>query len=574
MPAGKVHLTRLQSHLETEYAWLRDDLLAAQPNLDKPSLRTRLLLGFALNNIAGCPRDEIAEHITDGPDDRGIDAFYYNTEKDDVYIFQSKYVDSPRTTPLSERDALAFADGIDAICSLDIFKDCNDRIKQLEEEIRAAITTADVDLHPILVSTSERDILKKVQNRLESKFSNSMDDKNALRYMRLSDLYEHISLYGGGAGAEIQLTLNGYRMIPLPYNGYYGWLTGETLANLFKTHGPKLFSSNLRSSLGKTAINDDMLTTAQTSPEHFWYFNNGVTFVSNSISRTLRGGADADYIDLTIKNGSIVNGAQTTSTLSKLLDSEEGKEQLAHIRCLVRILEIPADSKEFARDVTRFNNSQNEIGAKDFVSLDPFQQELRKLLEREFAVTYIIRSGEEIGSQNTSAITLQEATLALVACGESIDNAVRSKDKISSLWRDTTKAPYTTIFDREKVTPLALRKAVCANRLVEQFLKTKSVRTKGSADKSKRDRMATIAIHGNRLFSFYILRGINIFREEQSYDEFELKISELDLEDHFISFVNEVFAQFDTSYKAVLFKNTRKCSMILAKLPTVRLPVR
>lgn len=562
MAVGELHLTRLKSYLTNEYEWLRKEILSSEPNLDEKSVFTRLLLGFALDRIASCPRDDVLKHITDGVDDRGIDAFYYDRLRSKAYVFQSKFVSNVNSSPISETDARSFMAGIQEIFSASVFTDGNLKIKNIKDEIIQALESFGVSFHPVLVSTSGREISNKANNIIKDSLDRSMGNKHALGYYGLSDLYEIVSPVTGGAGTEFRLALKGYNVVSAPFNGYYGWVTGATLASLFQEHRDKLFAKNLRTGLGKTQINDDIYSTALEYPEKFWYFNNGVTFVSEEVKRAMRGGAAADDVELTIKNGSIVNGAQTTSSLGRLLDVDGGEEALARIKCLVRILEIPSNNDDFSADVTRFNNSQNGIGVKDFVSLDPFQQELRRGLDRDFAVNYVIRSGEDARDALAPVITLQEATVSLVACGELVETAVRAKEKISSLWRDTTQAPYTVIFDRDRVTPLALYKAVRANRTVEHFLKSQT---------GARERQ--LATHGNRFFAFYVLSGTNIWREEQSLDNFMSAIEKTNLSDPYSEFVSKVFELYGSSYKAPLFKNRSKCINIIESLSPLTPPV-
>lgn len=572
MVAGEVHLTRFRAHLDSEYAWLKNELLAQASTMSESDIRTRLLIGFALENVAGCPKSEVLSHITDGPRDRGIDGFYFDRANLKAYIFQSKFVDDPRSSPINEADAKSLITGTSEVFRLTIFQNGNEKVQALRDEISAAINTPSVSLYPILVSTSDRDIPPGASTIIEDGFETSMGDRGALIYKRLSDLYEIISPYAGGAGAKFELVLNGYNTVSVPFNGFYGWATGNALADLYRAQGPRLFARNLRSGLGETDINDDMFDTAFGAPENFWYYNNGVTFIAESVARTLRGGAAAEDVALTISQGSIVNGAQTTSTLSRLLDVDGGPEALARIKCLVRVIEIPSSDHDFSTDVTRFNNSQNGIGVKEFVALDPFQQELRRQLDREFAVSYSIRSGEEVGDAKVPQIGLQEATIALVVCGTSVENAVRAKEKISALWRDTESAPYTEIFDKDRVDALALYKAVTANRFVEDFLRTRLDAPKEAQSDDGRDQERAVAIHGNRLFAFYVLNGINVWRSEQTLQQFTQALSTVDLEKPLENLVAEVFASYGAAYKAPLFKNRSKCAAIIQALPPVVLP--
>ena len=113
------------------------------------------------------------------------------------------------------------------------------------------------------------------------------------------------------------------------------------------------------------------------------------------------------------------------------------------------------------------------------------------------------------------------------------------------------------------MTPLSLYKAVKANRFVEEFLKSQT---------GVRERQ--IATHGNRLFAFYVLNGINIWREEQSLDEFISAFSGVDLSEPFSEFVSKAFSLYGSSYKAPLFKNRSKCVNIINSLSPAVLPLR
>lgn len=556
MSAGSIHHRRFRDHLESNYGWLKKSILQENPNLGEKDILTRILLGFSLDMIAGCPKDEIPDHITDGAKDDGIDAFYFNRTRQEAYIFQSKFTDKVNVSPISEQDARSFTYGISELFDSNL-NFGNEKLRALKSEIDDALTMGDVEFKPILVTTSEKDIPENVRRIFKKNFEVSFGNENALVHKRLSDLYETISLYGGGPGINFELLLYGFNVISIPFNGYYGWLTGDALASLYRKFGTKLFSKNLRSGLGRTEINDEVYLTALNNPQNFWYYNNGITFVADQVKRTWKGGYSAENVELKVTSGSIVNGAQTTSSLGQLLNEEKGQDALRQIKCLVRVLEIPESNSQFLSNVTRYTNSQNGIGAKDFVSLDPFQQKLRRDLDREFAISYIIRSGEESRDESLSTtITLQEATVALVVCGNSVESVVRAKSSISSLWRDTTQSPYKDIFNEQKVTALAIRKAVEANRKVESFLKN-----------INNEKMQSIIAHGNRLFSFYVLNGINIWRENQSFDNFKQSLSKFALDKYFESFVHEIEHNYGKSYKAPLFKNQTKCAAIIAALP-------
>ena len=75
---GVQHIVRFKKQLHESYEDIEQQLFASHPKLSTSQIQTQLLLAFALDRIAGCPREEITTHITDGQYDEGIDAFYFN----------------------------------------------------------------------------------------------------------------------------------------------------------------------------------------------------------------------------------------------------------------------------------------------------------------------------------------------------------------------------------------------------------------------------------------------------------------------------------------------------------------
>jgi hypothetical protein len=61
-------------------------------------------------------------------------------------------------------------------------------------------------------------------------------------------------------------------------------------------------------------INNNIKTTAEKHPEHFWIYNNGLTAIVNDYSFVEEG----EQHTLKISGISIVNGAQTTGAIGSL----------------------------------------------------------------------------------------------------------------------------------------------------------------------------------------------------------------------------------------------------------------
>ncbi|MBR2295675.1 MAG: AIPR family protein [Clostridiales bacterium] len=139
-----------------------------------------------------------------------------------------------------------------------------------------------------------------------------------------------------------------------------------------------LFGQNLRESLAKKSkISKEMKETIDNEPGRFWHYNNGITIIAETIDLKKDVNSGKDIIQL--KNFSIINGAQTTSTLREYYIEhkydEEALARLKNVYVLARLMEITNDRK-FGNRIAVYNNSQNAISSRDMVANNPEQNAL------------------------------------------------------------------------------------------------------------------------------------------------------------------------------------------------------
>ena len=133
-----------------------------------------------------------------------------------------------------------------------------------------------------------------------------------------------------------------------------------------------LFGQNLRESLSKSKTYDGMAATIRKEPEKFWFYNNGVTIIAEDYDTEYNEDQEKKVDRLTLKDFSIINGAQTTSALGRFLKeaemncNEEDIEKLKRVYVLARILKVVDD--EFKAQIAIFNNTQNPITTRDMAS--------------------------------------------------------------------------------------------------------------------------------------------------------------------------------------------------------------
>ncbi|HYD69777.1 AIPR family protein [Azospirillum sp.] len=133
-----------------------------------------------------------------------------------------------------------------------------------------------------------------------------------------------------------------------------------------------LFDENIRVFLGtKNDVNKSIIETAL-GPEHqdFWYLNNGVTIVCQSFQCGT--GIPNPYVQL--ENMQIVNGAQTSHALFEVHKTDP--DRVKDIYLLVRIYETR--NAEIVLKIAEATNTQTPIKSRDLRANHPIQRRLEK----------------------------------------------------------------------------------------------------------------------------------------------------------------------------------------------------
>lgn len=126
---------------------------------------------------------------------------------------------------------------------------------------------------------------------------------------------------------------------------------------------PTLFSLNPRSSLGpKSTISRKIKTTAESTPERLWHYNNGISAVCRRFEYDKATGIAR------IDNLKIVNGCQTITTIARMDDVDP------RAGLVIRLSET--DDTEFAEDISRCTNDQSVIKNPDLQSNHPYLKAL------------------------------------------------------------------------------------------------------------------------------------------------------------------------------------------------------
>jgi hypothetical protein len=136
----------------------------------------------------------------------------------------------------------------------------------------------------------------------------------------------------------------------------------------------RLFHRNVRYHLGRNKVNKGMTKTLETEPQSFWLYNNGITIVCQDFTFRDSPGRPACEVELT--GPQIVNGAQTTVTLSKWASSPSAQDAAVQARI------IKATSNDLNTDqvdnIALYTNSQSAVKDADLRGNDRVQIQIQR----------------------------------------------------------------------------------------------------------------------------------------------------------------------------------------------------
>ncbi|WP_349897428.1 AIPR family protein [Parafrigoribacterium soli] len=432
---------QIRKRLEEDFGPSIDMTDCLQHSADEQA-KTRTSRALAAMTVAAnakIPVEESCKSVVDESGDAGIDAIGISLARGEVYVVQAKTsAGSPSPT-----EVMKFANGIRLFLDWDwnrLGAKARKRRAEFEEALESDIKVVAIYSH--LGSQGPNEDAKQLSDQLMQDV-NSSGDILEFRYQGLRENFDHRNIASGLGAPDYELTFERWVTMTDYRSEIMGIVAGEQLANLVESFNERLFDKNIRAILRQTETNEILDDTLRNSPSDFWYYNNGITIVANSISCRRTNPRSANEM-FSLKGLSVVNGAQTSGALARSLRSGI---PLDDVRVTVRVISTEDHSVNFEQQVTRYTNTQNQVSNREFVSLDAFQQELSDILLAE-GVQYSFRTGQAQDPDEFSfTFDLEEATRAL-ACFTGEGNATRAKREIGRMWSDLNSSPYLELFPR------------------------------------------------------------------------------------------------------------------------------
>ena len=272
-------------------------------------------VAWYLRNIHFRDMNETKDDITDGADDKQIDAIMIQNDKSTVYILQGKFISGGKIDAKPLREVLSSWIQLRDLVRLQ--KVSNRKIQRKLSEVAVALED-DYDIAFELITTGN--LTEAAQNDLEtfqrqlveiSENENFDATITVIDEKELERRYE-LALEEDNPSINYILDLKDSKYMPLGISGTQVILAAVPLKDCITLPGIKdgsLFQKNVRQSLGSNnAVNKGIRQTILGDKHRdFFFFHNGITALCNRM--------EFDGTKLRMQGLSIVNGCQSLNTI-------------------------------------------------------------------------------------------------------------------------------------------------------------------------------------------------------------------------------------------------------------------
>lgn len=348
-------------------------------------------VAWYLRNIHLRDMIETKDDITDGPDDKQIDAIVVDDEKSTIFVLQGKFIGGgsvdgePLREVLSSWVQLRDLVRLQEVGNSKLKRKLSEVARALEDEYEIAfelITTGDL-------TTAARNDLATFQQQL-AELSEKDDIVCMITVIDSDEIRRRYDLALEKENPSINHTIDlstGHFMYET-IAGTQVAIGALPLKECIKIPGIKdgtLFQKNVRQSLGlSNTVNKGIRQTIYSDKyKDFFFFHNGITAICNKLEKQ-------DGM-LKLNGLSVVNGCQSLNTV---LSCSEKVKTLDDTYVLFRFYEIP--QRDRADRISISTNSQSAVKPRDLRSNDKRVLNLKKQFEQKYTQGYFITKRGEV----------------------------------------------------------------------------------------------------------------------------------------------------------------------------------
>ncbi len=548
---SKIIVNRIKNYLDKTFKGKIDlaDIFKKPEEERQKNFLSRALAAYVLTVEAGASVIDAGQSVTDGFDDNGIDAIYYDKLSRMLWIVQSKFIETG-TGGVDNGEIEKFAKGVKKLIDGD-FSRFNSKVKAKQDDILEALDDASVKIQ-ILFSYTGKELSShnwaSINDLLEEQ--NETEEVLFFNDFNIDKVYKGLETGVGNTPINEDILISNWGHIDEPYKSYYGQITGTDLGLLWEKYGRRLFTENIRSFLGTSTVNDEIINTVKTEPANFIYFNNGITILCESIKKKPIGGSDKAIGAFNCYGIAVVNGAQTLGSIGSLYATNS--EELSRVKVFVKFISLEESPEGFRQKITIATNTQNKVEKKDFVSLDTEQARLKIELKLENIDYHYKRTDEKIAPDENN-ILLEETAFSLASLLENVDYSTMVKKESGKLWEDVARPPYTELFN-QNTSAQKIIKAVSIYRYVSDKMNDMAWEAEG--------RERSIYRYGNAFVSHIIFQKMNKAIWADNYTNFDVFYKN-DLPIMATSYIEQLMDAIEAEYPDAMIvytlRNYTKC---------------
>jgi hypothetical protein len=356
-----------------------------QQNFDNDGQR---FVAWYLRNIHLRDPNQTKYDITDGPDDKQIDAIVINDDNSTVYVVQGKFIGAPRVDaePLNE----VLSSWLQLRNLVKLQETANEKLKSRLAELSTALEEDYAVIFELVTTANLTETAKKDLKAFQEALAK---DENLPASLVLVDSDELKRRYEMVLERELpsldySLTLEQGKYLHMQLAGTQVIIAAIPLRECVRLPGIRdgtLFRKNVRQFMGlNNTVNKSIKATIYSDRHRdFFFYHNGITAICDKLELN-------NHI-LTLRGLSVVNGCQSLNTI--LACSEKVKE-LDDTYILFRFYEIP--QRDRADRISISTNFQTAVKPRDLRSNDKRVLNLKKSYEQRYPQGYFItKRGEE-----------------------------------------------------------------------------------------------------------------------------------------------------------------------------------
>ncbi len=386
------------------------------PNIEKPEWAFNY---WVLDKLFFEDEELIESKIIDYKD-LGVDVFEIYEDTKDIFVIQNKYYDSSKlSAPYVEHD---FLERVTAALEDGTYT----KSPELQNAFTKFKDDPDFQLH-LQIYVTNNDICQAANDYVKS--FNLNHPKYIASIYYLDDIAE--KYYGEPKKNKKTLTayidsVNGGTVLNINNKDYqlknvidakYIFAPIVTIFKMYEKalkEGYPLFDENIREYLGNTGVNKNIYNTLldPNDRKNFFFYNNGITVICDSIKKSLHKPSSTNLnIRYEIFNPQIVNGCQTVNSIYQVLKNVNPNELDAQFKdsyVMLKVLQIIRTDETQAslyKAIVKYNNSQNSIDEKTFVSNAAIFARLQTEFEDKGFLLLIKQSDKNTFSEKYKVVT-------------------------------------------------------------------------------------------------------------------------------------------------------------------------